>query len=61
MTAAQLSIAFFLQMAAIIATCRLVGWLARLADQHGVAVESAEIEGGSEPGMVNAGLVLRAR
>ena len=39
----------------------LVGWLARLADPHGVAVESAEIEGGSEPGMVNAGLVLRAR
>lgn len=28
MTAAQLSIAFFLQMAAIIVTCRLVGWLA---------------------------------
>jgi Kef-type K+ transport system membrane component KefB len=29
MTAAQLCIAFFLQMAAIIATCRVVGWLVR--------------------------------
>ena len=29
MTAAQLSIAFFLQMAAIVATCRVVGWLAQ--------------------------------
>jgi Kef-type K+ transport system membrane component KefB len=29
MTPAQLSIAFFLQMALIVATCRLVGWLAR--------------------------------
>ncbi|MCB1623380.1 MAG: type II secretion system protein M [Pseudomonadales bacterium] len=39
----------------------LVGWLARLSDQHGVSVESAEIDGGGEPGLVNAGLVLRAR
>ncbi len=39
----------------------LVGWLARLSDQHGVGVESAEIEGGGEPGIVNAGLVLRTR
>ncbi len=38
----------------------LVGWLARLAQQHGVQVESAEIEGAGEPGLVNAGLVLRA-
>ncbi len=28
MTAAQLSIAFFLEMALIVATCRAVGWLA---------------------------------
>ncbi|HRX91000.1 MAG TPA: type II secretion system protein GspM, partial [Steroidobacteraceae bacterium] len=39
----------------------LVGWLARLSEQHGVRVESAEIEGGGEPGIVNAGLVLRTR
>ncbi|MDE2621546.1 MAG: cation:proton antiporter, partial [Sphingomonadales bacterium] len=29
MSAAQLSITFFLQMAVIVATCRLVGWLAQ--------------------------------
>jgi general secretion pathway protein M len=38
----------------------LVGWLARLAQQHGVQVESAEIEAAGETGLVNAGLVLRA-
>jgi type II secretory pathway component PulM len=37
----------------------LVAWLARLAQNHGVTVESAEIEGAGEPGLVNAGLVLR--
>jgi type II secretory pathway component PulM len=38
----------------------MVGWLARLAQQHGVNVESAEIEGAGEPGLVNASLVLRS-
>ena len=38
----------------------LVAWLARLSQQHGVRVESAEIEYAAEAGMVNAGLVLRA-
>ena len=37
----------------------MVGWLARLADQHGVRVESATIDSASEPGLVNAALVLR--
>jgi general secretion pathway protein M len=38
----------------------LVAWLARLSQNHGVSVESAEIESAGEPGLVNAGLVLRA-
>jgi type II secretory pathway component PulM len=38
----------------------LVAWLARLAQNHGVSVESAEIEAAGEPGLVNAGLVLKA-
>ncbi len=38
----------------------LVAWLARLAQSHGVSVESAEIEFAGEVGLVNAGLVLRA-
>ena len=38
----------------------LVAWLARLSQQHGVRVESAEIEYAGEVGIVNAGLVLRA-
>ncbi len=37
----------------------LVAWLARLAQSHGVSVESAEIEFAGEAGLVNAGLVLR--
>jgi general secretion pathway protein M len=39
----------------------LVGWLGRLADQHGVRVESASIDGAGEPGLVNAAIVLRTR
>jgi general secretion pathway protein M len=39
----------------------LVGWMARLGQQHGVTVETAEIEAAGEPGLVNAGLVLRSR
>jgi type II secretory pathway component PulM len=38
----------------------LVAWLARLAQNHGVSVDSAEIEYAGEAGLVNAGLVLRA-
>jgi len=38
----------------------LVAWLARLSQSHGVRVESAEIEGTGEVGLVNAGLVLKA-
>ena len=37
----------------------IVAWLARLSQQHGVRVESAEIETAGEPGIVNAGLVLK--
>jgi general secretion pathway protein M len=39
----------------------IVGWLARLSDQHGIAVESATMDSAGEPGVVNAGLVLRTR
>ena len=38
----------------------LVGWLGRLADRHGVRVESANIDNATEPGLVNAALVLHA-
>jgi type II secretory pathway component PulM len=38
----------------------LMAWLHRLSQNHGVSVESAEIEFAGEPGMVNAGLVLKA-
>jgi general secretion pathway protein M len=38
----------------------MVAWLARLSQQHGVRVESAEIESAGEVGLVNAGLVLKA-
>jgi general secretion pathway protein M len=38
----------------------VVAWLARLSQQHGVRVESAEIETAGDAGLVNAGLVLRA-
>jgi general secretion pathway protein M len=39
----------------------IIGWLARLSDQHGIKVESATMDGAGEPGVVNAGLVLRSR
>ncbi|HEU4627034.1 MAG TPA: type II secretion system protein M [Steroidobacteraceae bacterium] len=39
----------------------IVGWLARLADQHGIRVESATMDNAGEPGVVNAGLVLRTQ
>jgi general secretion pathway protein M len=38
----------------------LMAWLARISQNHGISVESAEIEFAGEPGMVNAGLVLKA-
>jgi type II secretory pathway component PulM len=38
----------------------MVAWLSRLSQQHGVSVESAEIESAGETGLVNAGLVLKA-
>ncbi|HEV7633667.1 MAG TPA: type II secretion system protein M [Steroidobacteraceae bacterium] len=39
----------------------LVAWLARLATQNGVQVETASIDATGEPGQVNAGIVLRSR
>lgn len=37
----------------------MVGWLARMADQNGVRVESASIDQTGDAGVVNAGLVLQ--
>ena len=39
----------------------LVGWLARLSDQHGIGVESATVDSTGAPGIVNAGLVLQIK
>jgi type II secretory pathway component PulM len=39
----------------------LVAWLARLGSQHGLHIESATIDGGPEPGLVNAAVVIRLR
>jgi len=39
----------------------LVAWLARLAQQHGIGVESATIDTAGAPGIVNAGIVLHTR
>jgi general secretion pathway protein M len=39
----------------------VIGWLARLSDQHGIRVESANMDNSGEPGIVNAGLVLRSQ
>ncbi len=38
----------------------LVAWLARLAQQNGVVVDSATIDGAGSPGLVNAAVVLRS-
>ena len=38
----------------------LVGWLARLSEQHGIRVESATFDNAGAPGIVNAGIVLSA-
>jgi type II secretory pathway component PulM len=39
----------------------LVGWLARLSEQHGIGVESATVDNAGAPGVVNAGLVLQIK
>ena len=39
----------------------LVGWLGRLADQHGISVESASVDSSGQPGLVSAAIVLRTR
>lgn len=39
----------------------LVGWVARLSDQHGIGVESATVDNAGTPGLVNAGLVLQIK
>ncbi|MBX5463187.1 MAG: type II secretion system protein M [Steroidobacteraceae bacterium] len=39
----------------------VVGWLGRLSEQHGIRVESATMDTTGEPGVVNAGLVLRTQ
>jgi general secretion pathway protein M len=36
----------------------LVAWLARLAQQNGIRVDSAQIDGAGAPGLVNAAVVL---
>jgi len=38
----------------------LIAWLARLAQQSGIAVDSATIEKSGGPGLVNAAIVLHA-
>ena len=38
----------------------LIGWLARLAQQNGVTVDSAIIEKTGSPGLVNANIVLHS-
>lgn len=38
----------------------LIAWLARLAQQNGIVVESATIDGAGAPGLVNAAVVLRS-
>ena len=39
----------------------MVGWLARLADQNGISVETANIDAAGAPGVVTASLVLRLK
>jgi type II secretory pathway component PulM len=38
----------------------LIGWLARLAQQNGIRVDSANIDSAGAPGLVNAAIVLHA-
>jgi len=37
----------------------LLAWFARLSEQNGIRVESASVDAAGEPGVVNAGVVLR--
>src|SRR5690606_16953377 len=39
----------------------LVGWRARLSEQHGIKIEAASIDNSGEPGLVNASLVLQVQ
>ena len=39
----------------------MIGWVARLAEQHGISVESANVDNAGAPGLVNASLVLRLK
>jgi general secretion pathway protein M len=39
----------------------VVGFLARLSEQHGIQVESATVDSTGTPGIINAGIVLRTR
>lgn len=39
----------------------MVGWLARLADQNGISVDTANIDNAGAPGVVTASLVLRLK
>jgi general secretion pathway protein M len=39
---------------------QLIQWLARLAQQNGIVVESATIDGAGAPGLVNAAVVLHS-
>lgn len=38
----------------------MIGWLARLAEQRGIRVETATVDAAGAPGLVNAGIVLRS-
>src|SRR5689334_10787767 len=39
----------------------MIGWLARLADQNGISVDTANIDTAGGPGIVTASLVLRLK
>jgi type II secretory pathway component PulM len=39
----------------------MIGWLARLADQNGISVDTANVDGAGAPGIVTASLVLRLK
>lgn len=39
----------------------VVAWLARLANEQGVTIDTATMDGAGEPGLVNATLVLHSR
>jgi type II secretory pathway component PulM len=39
----------------------MIGWLARLADQNGISVDTANVDSAGAPGVVTASLVLRLK